>query len=237
MKINIIGDIAGRFDELQLLLKKMPEADLVLSVGDLNDRGAKTKEVIQWFMEQHALGKAEAVYGNHEDMLVNFATASFEGREQGWNQQYMFLRNGGKETLDSYGRDEDYPHDYLIPKEHIDWLQARPLWFATDNLIVSHAPISGKLEHIPSQYDRNHFFIWNRYRPYIRRDKFLVHGHNGEFQEYKDSQGLFGLCIDNSHYGELCGLHWPTGEVFRQDYLEKQGSVSQLEEESDSKPE
>jgi len=35
MKINIIGDIAGRYDELMLLIEKMPKADLIISVGDL----------------------------------------------------------------------------------------------------------------------------------------------------------------------------------------------------------
>lgn len=44
--INIIADVAGRFDELMELLGKMPAASLTLGVGDLVDRGPKSRQVI-----------------------------------------------------------------------------------------------------------------------------------------------------------------------------------------------
>ena len=73
MKINIIGDIAGRYDELMLLLAKMPEADLIVSVGDMVDRGPKSKEVIEFFMTNP---KAYAIYGNHESMMYEHLTGN-----------------------------------------------------------------------------------------------------------------------------------------------------------------
>ena len=69
MTYNIIGDIAGRFDELMLLLAKMPEADKVILVGDMVDRGPKSKEVIEWAMNNP---NVIAIKGNHEDMMVDF---------------------------------------------------------------------------------------------------------------------------------------------------------------------
>jgi serine/threonine protein phosphatase 1 len=217
MRINIIGDIAGRYDELLLLLEKMPEADLILSVGDLVDRGPKSKEVIEWFIKQQKAGKAEAIYGNHEDMMVEGCVNS---NSADW------MRNGGYQTLVSYMSDEDY-YDRkdartcaLIPKSHIDWLQKRPMYFQTDNLFVSHAPVTS-LKNIPSNpYDRNPYFIWNRYEPGKPQEKFLINGHNGKLREYKWGDGsVFGMCVDDSHQKKLTGLHWPTKEIFQVDFL------------------
>lgn len=220
MKINIIGDIAGRYDELQELLKKMPEADIILSVGDMIDRGPKSNQVIEWFMTNP---KARAVYGNHEEMMV-------ESVRQGTNHSWLW--NGGHSTVESY-KDADGNVD--IPAEHIEWLEKLPMYFETDDLIVSHAPITS-LKNIPTDpYSRDHYFIWSRYEPSKPQDKFMIYGHNGKYKEHKWGDGsVFAICIDNSHRDELRGIHWPTREVFTQEYF-KDALVSQLEEDSDSK--
>jgi serine/threonine protein phosphatase 1 len=212
MKINIIGDIAGRFDEFQKLLAKMPEADLILSVGDMIDRGPQSKQVIQWFMRHQKLGKAEAIYGNHEDMMID------SNRFSGY-QDWMY--NGGSATLRSYlKKGQTDLSSAKIPESHLSWLKKRPLYFQTDDLFVSHAPITS-LEYVPDDpYSRDHYFIWNRYVPYVPQSKFMVYGHNGTLREHIDNNTLFAICIDNSHKGELCGLHWPTKEVFRQKFRE-----------------
>lgn len=215
MKINIIGDIAGRYDELMLLLNKMPETNLILSVGDMVDRGPKSKQVIQWFMKQQKLGKAEAIYGNHEDMMVQSCKL---GNSQDW------LYNGGTFTLKSYlkkGKTDLY--SVLIPKSHIDWLEKRPMYFQTDDLFVSHAPITS-LKNIPtSPYSRDFFFIWNRFVPHKPQDKYMIHGHNGLFRIYKWGDGVdYGMCIDDSHKGVLTGVHWPTKEIFTQPFLQNE---------------
>jgi hypothetical protein len=69
-------------------------------------------------------------------------------------------------------------------------------------------------------YSRDYFFIWNRYEPKKPQPKFLVNGHNGRLREYKWGDGsVIGMCIDNSHAGKLTGMHWPTKELFEQDFL------------------
>lgn len=214
MKINIIGDIAGRFDELQELLARMPEADLILSVGDMMDRGAHSNKVLQWFMEQQQAGKAEAVYGNHEDLM-------YRGVKHG--ETNLWFYNGGIQTMRSYADDaEQSLEDVLVDADHIEWLEKRPMYFQTDDLFVSHAPITS-LKYIPKDpYGRDHNFIWNRYEPSKPMDKFVVNGHNGRFRWYKHGDGsVFGACIDNSHAGKLTGMHWPSKEIFEVDYAEK----------------
>lgn len=214
MKINIIGDIAGRFDELMLLLNKMPEADLVLSVGDMIDRGPKSRQVLEYFMDT---SNTEAIFGNHEEMMVNYVK---------YGQGMDWLRNGGFHTLNSFKKNPD-DKNVDIPADYIEWLEKRPLYFETDDLVVSHAPIPNNLEgRLPQDpYSRNYFFIWNRFKPMCRQSKFTIHGHNGKFEEFKDEQGTYSLCIDNSHNGKLMGIHWPTMETFEQDYLPEDKSL------------
>lgn len=206
VKINIIGDIAGRYDELIKLLAKMPEADLVLSVGDMVDRGKDSKKVIEFFMTHP---HAEAIYGNHEDMMV-------EGIKKGNSRDWLY--NGGHATLESY---KDASGKPVVPPEHIAWLEKRPMYFQTDDLFVSHAPVTS-LKNVPKDpYGRDYFFVWNRYEPSKPQKKYMIHGHNGRFRLYKWGDSTeYGMCIDNSHKGELTGVHWPTKEIFTQKFTE-----------------
>ncbi|MCE9577019.1 MAG: metallophosphoesterase [Deltaproteobacteria bacterium] len=61
----IIGDIHGCYDELRELLDAAAVAsdDVVVSVGDLVDRGPKPREVVDWF---RARPGAVVLMGNHE---------------------------------------------------------------------------------------------------------------------------------------------------------------------------
>lgn len=90
MELNIIGDIAGRYDELQLLLAKMPGKGAPFSVGDMND-GSQTKEVFDFFMSNGI-----AINSNHGHMLVELY------RDTKYYEKQIWLLNGGWETLKSF---------------------------------------------------------------------------------------------------------------------------------------
>lgn len=63
----IIGDVHGCFDELQALLAlvDLGSRDLLVSTGDLVDRGPRSWEVVQFFAAEP--GRRRAVLGNHEE--------------------------------------------------------------------------------------------------------------------------------------------------------------------------
>lgn len=65
-KTLVVGDIHGCFDEFLLLLEAagIGPQDEVISVGDLVDRGPKSFEVVQYFIERK--NRFFAVRGNHE---------------------------------------------------------------------------------------------------------------------------------------------------------------------------
>ncbi len=80
---DLIGDIHGCFDELELLMHKLgyvidgtrpyrvshPEGRRLIFVGDLVDRGPKTPEVLRIVMDMCASGIAFCVTGNHDYKL------------------------------------------------------------------------------------------------------------------------------------------------------------------------
>ena len=87
----VVGDIHGRFNTLIELLDKAnykPDNDIVVSVGDLVDRGPRSVEVVEFF----ASADRYAVRGNHEQMVLN---------NKKWLAVWSYTQNGGPATLRS----------------------------------------------------------------------------------------------------------------------------------------
>jgi len=67
--INVIGDVGGQFDALISLYAKAPKADKTILVGDLNDRGTKSRQVIEWAIQEP---NVITLHSNHGDMFVDY---------------------------------------------------------------------------------------------------------------------------------------------------------------------
>ena len=74
-RVIVVGDIHGCYDEFMLLLRKCryTEEDVVVSVGDVADRGPKSRETLEWFRDARRAYVAE---GNH----CNKARRHWSGR-------------------------------------------------------------------------------------------------------------------------------------------------------------
>ena len=82
-----VGDVHGMFRELQALLAKVEfdeEADRLISVGDLIDRGPDSQEVDDWLAKPWL----HACRGNHEEMCLS--------GQQGWMRELWTEYNGGE---------------------------------------------------------------------------------------------------------------------------------------------
>lgn len=223
---NIIGDVAGRFDELIELLSKMPEGCHTILVGDLMDRGPKSKQVIEWALANK--DRVTCIYGNHDDMMAR----ALDGNLQA-SQDWMW--NGGMKTLESYDPDFDcltanevYAR---IPREHVEFLKANPRFIRDGELLVTHAPIPAgddlaRLAYYVTEHEFD--FIWNREHPGYRAGVFQVFGHNSSFRKY-ESAGFnkdgkmewFAVCIDDCRHRKLMGIHWPSKALYSVDYKEE----------------
>ncbi|SEQ78671.1 serine/threonine protein phosphatase 1 [Loktanella sp. DSM 29012] len=142
--VAIIGDIHGCARLLDILLDRIatlaPQATIVC-VGDYIDRGDESAAVIETLM---ASPQITCLAGNHEAMLLGFLDdAAAKGPR--------WLRNGGLQTLASYGvagpnadgtRPLDRVRDDLalaMGDARINWLRDLPKWMQTGNLLITHA--------------------------------------------------------------------------------------------------
>ncbi|WBU76760.1 hypothetical protein JAVIER_163 [Vibrio phage Javier] len=91
--IYFVGDLHGDWKALKFFLDQVEfnYRDIIVSVGDLFDRGEKPLEVINFFLYTE---NALAVLGNHEDMAI-------QGLVHGDNRWAMtWIQNGGDWFLD-----------------------------------------------------------------------------------------------------------------------------------------
>lgn len=227
---NVIADVAGRYNTLMALLKKMPEG-IPLSVGDMVDRGDASKKVLDFFMEN-----GEALLGNHEHMMWDY----FEHeRADRMREVYMspysrkdWLYNGGDSTLESFGGE--------VPEKYLRFIESLPIQkLVTVNnkkILISHAftpagtdiktlPYTETIASLVHKNERTPFnMIWNR-RPPVKLEgiDYQICGHNSQFgsRSWTDENGdQYASCIDASASDVLVGIHLPTMTIYTQEYLE-----------------
>ena len=104
MRIYAVGDIHGREDLLSELAELIardcanaPDEVITVTLGDYVDRGPHSAAVIERLASANFPTRLLTLRGNHEDMLLQFL-AEPEALDH-WR------RNGGLETLHSYGVD------------------------------------------------------------------------------------------------------------------------------------
>jgi serine/threonine protein phosphatase 1 len=189
-RVYAVGDIHGRLDLLNALLIKIdaerakaPGLDhhLVL-LGDYVDRGPESAGVIDRIMglcqsEPHLT----VLKGNHEDLMLR----AIDGDR---SQLKLWARNGGRETLLSYGMDaqayDDADFDELeamltgcIPAAHLEFMRGLTISRALDGYLFVHAGIHPDA---PLDQQSPADMMWIRGR-FLENDDdhgaMIVHGH------------------------------------------------------------
>lgn len=114
----VVGDIHGCYHELLTLLEKtgLRDEDLLISVGDLVDRGNTSKEVWQYFMDRP---NTITLMGNHE------------------RKHLQGIHNYAQEIV-KVQMGEQYPH-------FLAWAMKLPYYFETDDAIIVHAAMEHDL--------------------------------------------------------------------------------------------
>ena len=107
LRIYAIGDVHGCDDALagvhervdRDLAGRPPEDWRIIHLGDYIDRGPDSRGAVERLVRRLARGRCYCLRGNHEQMAIDVLTGG-EGRDL-----ELWLRNGGIETLESYGID------------------------------------------------------------------------------------------------------------------------------------
>lgn len=159
MRIYAIGDIHGHLDLLQEAHARIDEdrrrqggEGLVVHVGDLLDRGPKSRQVVDYLMQGQVEGQPWMILkGNHDRFLPKFALDP-SWIDPGLTSGRHWIDHpalGAPETLASYGiATEGRSHDDIhrdvmraVPESHVRWLSALPLYHLTPQALFVHAGI------------------------------------------------------------------------------------------------
>lgn len=187
--VYAIGDIHGRLDCLEDLLARI-DADpgrgdrrvTLVFLGDLIDRGPDSRGVVDRIMALcGASPHVHCLCGNHEELLLEAAA----GARQALG---IFHRAGGRETLLSYGVDEEaYDREDLnglqhligdhVPAAHLDFLRTLPDKIVIGDYVLVHAGIRPG---VALEAQKSSDLRWIR-APFLdhsgRFERFVIHGH------------------------------------------------------------
>jgi len=114
----VIGDVHGQFDMLMRLLDKLPQVDDLCFVGDLIDRGPKSKEVIE-FVRKNC---HKVVLGNHENFVLEN------------DGMWCHPANGGLDTIKSFGG-----YDEFLKTDVTEWIRSLPLTIQCGKYLITHS--------------------------------------------------------------------------------------------------
>ena len=166
-----IGDIHGCLTELQDIISRCQrdaskEPAKFVFLGDYIDRGQESRGVVEFLIDLQAKhgDLIVCLAGNHEELALD---AFSSGQHENW------LRNGGVETLRSYG----IGSAAYLPPHHVDWFNTLIDQHDDGQRLFVHAGIN-PLRPLNQQDD--HDLRWIR-EPFLSdvRDygRLIVHGH------------------------------------------------------------
>ena len=193
--VYVVGDIHGCHKELIHLqnkiekdAKKRSGAKLLIYLGDYVDRGPAVMDCIQSLIDFRP-HDFSIIYllGNHEQMLLDFLAEKK-------SSLYIWLGNGGLETLKSYGNkmdgyiDETMELQYderirdnflrLLPSSHKDFFHQLQLSYEWENYFFVHAGIDPDT---PLHKQKKNTLLWTRDPKFLdskkQFEKIIVHGH------------------------------------------------------------
>jgi serine/threonine protein phosphatase 1 len=196
----VIGDIHGCLAPLDRLLAKIaprPE-DEVVFVGDYIDRGPQSRQVVDRLLGLSY--RCIFLMGNHERMLLDFLAGE---------EEELYLENGGRATLESYGGNPDG-----IPAAHLAFFHnLRPMYETPDYLIV-HAGIRPLT---PLAEQSIHDIIWIRHEFFKFIGKYpkpVIFGHT-PLRQVLMADDRIGIDTGCVYGGKLTCLKLPQREVIQ----------------------
>lgn len=179
LRIYAVGDVHGCEHRLGVLHQAIardaaarPAARVVLvHIGDYVDRGPDSAGVIQRLMGASPVPGATMVNlrGNHEALLL-----AGQGPGATTDARWLWLANGGRAALDSYGIARD---DGAIPEAHRAFIAGLPLTWRAGGYFFAHA---GVRPGVALEAQDDHDLIWIR-EPFLSATAdfgaVVVHGH------------------------------------------------------------
>jgi len=247
MSSFVVGDVHGEYEALLNVVAKTPKSSRLIFVGDLIDRGEQSAHVVR-FVRKH---KLQCVLGNHELMMIEYGSQFIENvmNNRPVDQENMWLKHGGKETLISYGLISEENNKIVLHKfirefifqfqEDIEWMKRLPLYIELDDrhpsgrkVVVSHSAIAPVWELKDSQDEISQrrlqdIVLWGRTKPMDNQPIFNIFGHTPQKDMADVKQHYVNIdtgCYMKrvSGYGQLSAYCVETGEIYSSNDFEYQ---------------
>jgi serine/threonine protein phosphatase 1 len=170
-----ISDIHGEYDKFKKLLEyiEYDESKNLFILGDLCDRGEKTKEVIEYIL---TLPNVKMILGNHDYFMIK----SLESMD--YTVNWLSIGYGGNATLRSYNYNlNDYLKNYTTEyKNHCELLNKMFYYYEEfDSLVMVHAGVNPNRNIEEGQGLNDILFIreefYNHEEP--MKNKVIMFGH------------------------------------------------------------
>ena len=200
-RLLAIGDSHGCYRQLFNLVTEiinLTREDKLVMLGDYIDRGEDSKAVLDLIMDLIKDGyDIMPLMGNHEDMMINAPMSPLDN--------YNWMRNGGDETLRSFGVSSVNE----IDRRYMDFVSAMPFYHIVNNFIFVHGGLNDDIE---NPFEDTYSMIWERryeYHSPVFKDKIIVHGHRphslSELKEQlRESPSVINIdtgCVYGKDYG------------------------------------
>lgn len=212
----VIGDVHGRLDLLDALVRAIEEDDkaagdaqtTVIFLGDLIDRGPQSAGVIKLARLWEEYRTIRFLIGNHEEMFLD----SFKDIEV----LRHFLKHGGRETILSYGVSEKEFNKAsteevqammkeLVPKGDRKFLKGFEDMIEMGDYMFVHAGINPKR---PMDEQKARELRWIR-EPFLnhkdRHSHIVVHGHTIT-EDIEEKKNRIGIDTGAYRHGVLTAL-------------------------------
>ena len=207
-KIFVIGDIHGCQAHLERMFEILPinSNDRLIFIGDYIDRGPDSEGVVSMVESiSHRYPQTVCLMGNHEQMLLDFLSGE---------EPSLFLYNGGKTTLESYGcNDVEYAKAYF-PDNHLTFYHNLLLYYETEDYIFVHA---GLRPNIPLKEQNSTDLLWIRDEFYASRFTFpkrVIFGHT-PFSEPMVRKDKIGIDTGAVYGNKLTCLELPDMKFYQ----------------------
>jgi serine/threonine protein phosphatase 1 len=190
----VIGDIHGCYDELMELTKKigLRDQDTLIALGDIVDRGNKSKEVYEYFVRRP---NCKVIIGNHERKHVNGVLS--------YAQEIVKVQFG--EDYDSF----------------LSWLNTLGYFHEHNEAIIIHAAfehdkaLKDQKDEVLSGSTSGQRYLEKKYEPetnwndYYKGEKPIIYGHHvvGDFPIVKNN--TYGIDTGACHGGFLTAIELP----------------------------
>ena len=211
-----IPDIHGRLDLLELAIETIAshatgQSGTVVTLGDYIDRGVSSRGVVERLMHWQLDGfNIINLKGNHEAMMLAVCNAQ---AELAW-----WIKNGGGETLESYGEPRDAPNLRNLPSRHLNWMSCLQMVHVDRHRVYVHAAVDPE---VPLHLQNEEALLWRLYpkgSDLGHGPRYVVHGHDA------NERGLFV----GKRRANLDTLAWKTGRLSIGVFGDRPGGPSEI---------